>query len=229
MAPTFKPVADHAVLVSFATEISDAAIQRVVAFDKAIAQAHLKGVCESVPAFVNILVRFDPIVTDHQELEMALRGILETVKTATETVGHKIVHVCYDAAFGPDISNVAQGCNLSEEAVINAHLAGDYHVVMYGFAPGYAYMGGVPEVIQVPRKPSPVRDVPAGSVIIASAQCLVSTIVMPTGWSIIGRSPTKILLDQSDQPFLFDVGDKVTFKRIGLTTYEQMSKEAQNG
>ena len=74
-------------------------------------------------------------------------------------------------------------------------------------------------------KPAPVRNVPAGSVIIAGPQCLVTTLTMPTGWSIIGRSPTPILLDQPDRPFLFDVGDKVTFERIDLATFERLSAE----
>ncbi|KAB7616135.1 allophanate hydrolase subunit 1 [Amylibacter sp. SFDW26] len=229
MEPRFKPVADYALLISFATEIGDAANQMVVAFDRAVMQAKLKGVCETVPAFVNILIRFDPLITDHQELECALRKLMETVQVGDVSAGRKTVHVCYDDAFGPDLTEVAKTCGLTKEAVINAHLAGEYHIVMYGFAPGYAYMAGVPDAIQVPRKPTPVRNVAAGSVIIASAQCLVSTIVMPTGWSIIGRSPTKILLNEPDAPFLFDVGDRVTFKRIDLATYEQMSKGVKNG
>jgi len=99
-------------------------------------------------------------------------------------------------------------------------LQGDYHVRMYGFAPGYAYMAGVPIEIQVPRKPSAVRDIPAGSVLIAGPQCLVTTLIMPTGWSIIGRSPTRILTLDESAPFLFGVGDKVRFKRIDLAQYQ---------
>ncbi len=229
MKPTFKPVADHAVLVSFATKISDAANQSVVALDHAIAQAQIKGVRETVPAFVNILISFDPLVTDHQEIESEVNKLLINLQNVSAKVGHKTVQVCYEGDFGVHTAEVAKACGISEEAVINAHLSGDYHVVMYGFAPGYAYMAGVPEAIQVPRKSTPTRDIPAGSVYIASAQCLVSTIVMPTGWSILGRSPTKILLDDPKQPFLFDVGDRVTFERIDLATYDRLSKGGCNG
>ena len=65
--------------------------------------------------------------------------------------------------------------------MIFAHLAKTYHVVMYGFAPGYAYLGGMPPALHLPRKPSAKRGVPAGSVIIAGAQCLIATLTMPTG------------------------------------------------
>ena len=96
---------------------------------------------------------------------------------------------------------------------------------MYGFSPGYAYLSGIPEDIQIPRKPAAVRDVPAGSVIIAGPQCLVTTLTMPTGWSIIGRSPTPILTGDPARPFLFDVGDRVVFQRIDLATFERAQRE----
>jgi inhibitor of KinA len=99
---------------------------------------------------------------------------------------------------------------------------GDYGVFMYGFAPGYAYLAGVPECIQLPRKPEPVRGVAAGSVVIAGPQCLVTTLTMPTGWWIIGRSPTRILTAQEDRPFLFDVGDRVRFRRIGRGEFDEL-------
>jgi inhibitor of KinA len=92
---------------------------------------------------------------------------------------------------------------------------------MYGFAPGYAYLAGVPEVLRMPRKPAAVRGIPAGSVLIAGQQCLVSTITMPTGWWVIGRSAARILTDDSARPFLFDVGDEVRFRRVTRAEYER--------
>jgi len=108
--------------------------------------------------------------------------------------------------------------------LINAHINEDYKVLMYGFSPGYAYLSGVPKNIQVPRKISAVRGVEAGSVIIAGSQCLVTTLNMPTGWSIIGKSPTLILTGDLENPFLFNVGDTVNFKRINIATFEKMNR-----
>jgi inhibitor of KinA len=42
---------------------------------------------------------------------------------------------------------------------------------------------------------------------------------MPTGWWVIGRSPTRILDEGAARPFLFDVGDRVRFRRIGLDDF----------
>jgi inhibitor of KinA len=60
-----------------------------------------------------------------------------------------------------------------------------------------------------------VRDVPAGSVIIAGQQCIVTTFVMATGWWIIGRSPAKLFRPDEEEPVLFGVGDEVRFVRVG--------------
>jgi inhibitor of KinA len=103
-------------------------------------------------------------------------------------------------------------------------LSGDYRVYMYGFAPGYAYLADVPGQIQLPRKSAAVRDVAAGSVLIAGPQCLVTTLTMPSGWWNIGRSSTQILTKDEDRPFLFDVGDRVQFRRIDRALFESFSR-----
>ena len=56
--------------------------------------------------------------------------------------------------------------------------------------------------------------------LIAGPQCLVTTLKMPTGWWIIGRSPTPILRDGEERPFLFEIGDRVRFRRIGRAAFE---------
>lgn len=208
--PTYRPVADHALLVEFGTTISDDTHAAVLALDAALTAKPFDGYREAVPAFVNLLVTFDPALTDHAAVEDHLRAltIVQTIQTQTQ----REVLICYDNA--PDLAEVALRTCLTEEAVIAAHLSGDYKVFLFGFAPGYAYLGGLPEALRLDRKPTPVRNIPAGSVIIAGSQCLVTTLTMPTGWWIIGRSPTRILTGNLERPFLFDVGDRVTFRRI---------------
>lgn len=229
MVPQFKAIADHALLVTFADEISDAAHGLVLALDAAITANPARGMIETVPAMVNLLVAFDPVQTDHVAVQKHVRGCLPVAQSKKAAGTPRRVQVCYEGAFSPDLEAVAAATGLAPDAVINAHLAGDFRVLMYGFAPGYAYLSGVPQAIQVPRKPAPVRDVPAGSVIIAGPQCLVTTLTMPTGWSIIGRSPTAILTGKQDRPFLFDVGDPVTFERIDAATFDRLSKVCSDG
>ncbi|RLJ59176.1 KipI family sensor histidine kinase inhibitor [Litoreibacter meonggei] len=212
--PSFKAVADHALLVEYATEISDEVNRTVIALDHAIAEAQINGVQEVVPALVNLLALFDPTQTTHREVEAAIRALLPVVPADDAKADHHVLDICYDEGMSPDLEAVAKARGMSQEAIIKAHVSARYRVGMYGFAPGYAYLSGVPDAIQVPRKTTPVRDIPAGSVMIAGPQCLATTIIMPTGWSIIGHTPAKIMTGDPARPFLFDVGDTVSFNRI---------------
>ncbi len=207
-------------LVEFGETISRAVHDRVRHLDAALAQSPFDGFTEAVPAYASVLVGFDPDVTDHARVEAAVAGLIGQKARKPPKGARREVLVCYDDEFAPDLPEVAARTGLTPEAVIAAHLAGDYSVFMYGFAPGYAYLAGVPEAIQLPRKPGAVRDIPAGAVIIAGPQCLVTTLIMPTGWWIIGRSPTRILSENADRAFLFEIGDDVTFRRIDRATFE---------
>lgn len=219
-APVFHPVADHAVLVEFADHIDAAAHAAVLHLDRALTAQPFPGLTETIPAFVTLLVDFDPLVTGHAAVTAHLQALLQAPATARPQPACHEVAVCYDSDLAPDLAEVATRTGLSTEAVINAHLSGCYEVAMYGFAPGYAYLSGVPEAIRLDRKPSPRRGIAAGSVIIAGAQCLVTTLTMPTGWWIIGRSPTRILTGDPARPFLFGVGDRITFRRISAAAFQ---------
>lgn len=218
--PRFSPVAEHGLLVEFGDTIDDAIHARVARLDRALAAAPFPGFLEAVPAYAAILVRFDPLVCDHAAVERAVRALMDAGAEPDDAPAVHDVPVCYDNDLAPDLAAVARAAGLSESDVIAAHLAGCYRVVMYGFAPGYAYLAGVPPAIRLPRKPAAVRAVPAGSVLVAAGQCLVSTLTMPTGWWIIGRSPARILTGRADRPFLFDPGDRVRFRRLPRSEYE---------
>lgn len=214
--PTFKAVADCAVLVEFATVFSEAENAKVIALDRAISASPLAGLCEVVPAMVNALVIFDPMVTDHVAVEAAIRGLFPLEASASNAITRHEIEVCYEPGYDRDLDAIATQTKLTREAVIAAHLSGEYSASMYGFAPGYAYLSGVPAAIQIPRKTAPVRDIPVGAVMIAGGQCLLTTLQMPTGWSILGSTPNQIMRDDPENPFLFGVGDIVTFKRVGV-------------
>lgn len=218
--PRVRPAGDQGLLVEFGEGISEEVHARVLAFDAALQAQPFPGFTESVPAYASVLVGYDPLVADLGAVRARVEALL--ARPAAGMVAGRLheVAVCYDAEFAPDLAAVAQRCGLMTEEVVAAHLAGEYRVFMYGFAPGYAYLGGVPEAIRLPRKPNPVRGIAAGSVLIAGPQCLVSTVAAPTGWWVIGRSSTRILRPEMERrPFLFDVGDRVRFRRVGAAEF----------
>lgn len=218
--PAFTPVADRAILVEFGDKIAADIHAQVLRLDRLLSQTPIQGVTEAIPAYANLLVVFDPVTTDHTAVTAALRLRLQGQDAGQTTARSHDIAVCYDADLGTDLAIVAEMKGMSTEAVIAAHLSGVYSVYLYGFAPGYAYLAGTPPALYLPRKPTAVRDVPAGRVIVAGAQCIVTTLKMPTGWWVLGASPDRILRDDPVQPFLFNVGDTVRFHRIDRTTFD---------
>lgn len=218
--PRFRAVADHGLLVEFDDVISEAAHEATLRLDDALARQPFPGFRELVPAYVNVLVEFDPLVADLTSARSAVEALLAHAPAMPKASAQREALVCYDLDLAPDLPGVAAETGLSVDEAIAAHLDGDYRVFMYGFAPGYAYLAGVPDRLRLPRKPSAVRGVEAGSVIVAGPQCLITTLKMPTGWWIIGRSPTRVLTGDAERPFLFDVGDRVRFRRIGRAEFE---------
>lgn len=220
-APLFRPVGDRAILVEFGTSIGPEAHAAVLALDDALVQQPFAGLLETVPAFVNLLAVFDPVRTDHRSVEAALRDRLAAGPARPRSLQLHEVGLCSEGDdLAPDLAEVARATGLSPAGVLDCLTGATLEVGLYGFAPGYAYLSGLPPALHLPRKQAPRRGVPAGSVIIAGGQCIVTTLTMPTGWWIIGRSPTRILTGDPARPFLFAVGDKVRFRllpREGLT------------
>ena len=209
--PRYRSVAESALLVEFGETIAHEIHDRVARLDAALASSPFDGFLEAVPAYAAILVVFDPTVADHADARAAVETLVAVAAPVARRPTVREVEVCYDGDLAPDLDGVAEAAGMSRDAAIAAHLAGRYRVFMYGFAPGYAYLAGVPDVLHRPRKDAAVRGVPQGSVLIAGPQCLVTTLTMPSGWWVIGRSPAHILSDDADRPFLFDVGDEVVF------------------
>lgn len=212
-APAVRPVGESAVLIDLGGGISTATNARVVALDQALARQPPLGMVETVPAYVSLMIVFDPLITGGDRVAAHALTLLENAAAEQRTPREHIVPVRYDAACAPDLEAIAKATGLTPDEVAAQHLAGEYRVFLYGFAPGYAYLGGVPPALHLPRKPRAERGHPAGSVIIAGAQCLITTLPMPTGWWVIGHTDTVILDPARPQPFLFDPGDIIRFRR----------------
>ena len=221
--PRIRCVADTGILVEFGDCIDPAVHDRVLNLDFAISSNPFTGLISLTPAYASLLIGIDPCITTPEAVITFIRGIGESLDPRLHSPRVVEIPVCYDAPYGPDLAHVASVTGRTRDEFVAAHLSADYRVYMYGFAPGFAYLGSLPPQIQVPRRAAPVRGVPAGSVNIAGPQCIVTTIEMPTGWWTIGRSPAAIFRPFDPEPFLFRVGDKVRFVDISKEKLETMT------
>lgn len=220
--PILVPVADHGVLVVFDehTTINDETRVRIHALDASLAGDPPAGLREIVPAMTTLLVVFDPLETDHVAISAAVRDNLSAQGTVVHGTTH-LIDVCYDLRHAPDLPALAARAGIDTDSAVAAHCGGTYTVGMYGFAPGYAYMYGTPASIQQPRNSTPGPLIPAGSVIVAGQQCLIIPVAMSTGWFAIGRTSVSMYTADDDKPFLFAVGDTVTFQPIGADDFDE--------
>lgn len=220
--PRLRPAGDQGLLVEFGDSVDVAVSERVLAFDAALRARPFGGFTESIPSYAAVLVGYDPLAVSPGAVRTHVEALLAEPHPRLADAALHDLPVCYEQPFAPDLAEVAQRCGMSEEAVIAAHLSGEYRVFMFGFAPGYGYLGGVPEAIRLPRKANPVRGRPPGSVVIAGPMCLVTTVTAPTGWWLIGRSPARIVDVGRERQFLFEVGDQIRFRRIGRDEFDAL-------
>lgn len=88
---------------------------------------------------------------------------------------------------GPDLPSVAHATSLTVSQVIELHASTLYTVDTLGFAPGFAYMTGLPAPLHLPRRSTPRTRVPAGSLAIAAGYTAVYPFDSPGGWHLLGR------------------------------------------
>lgn len=112
---------------------------------------------------------------------------------------------------GPDLPDVARAWGLTVAEVIAQHAELPHVVSFLGFAPGFAYIEGIPEDLAVKRRAEPRTRVPAGSVAIADRYTGVYPRASPGGWQLIGRTDVTIW-DVSREPAAYLLpGDRVRF------------------
>jgi inhibitor of KinA len=134
------------------------------------------------------------------------------------------VPVCYEREFAPDIEEIAKQVELSVEEVAQRHAAAEYRVLMIGFAPGHAYMGGLDAKLVVPRRATPRALVAPGAVAIANEQTVVYPYAISGGWSVIGRTPLTVFDAEREEPSLFASGDRVRFRAISADEFVRLSQ-----
>jgi KipI family sensor histidine kinase inhibitor len=118
------------------------------------------------------------------------------------------IPVRYD---GPDLAEVAALWRVDEAEAVRIHSGLVFRVAFCGFAPGFAYLTGLPERYAVPRRATPRTAVPAGSLALAGAYTGVYPRSSPGGWQLIGTTDA-VLWDTAARPAaLLTPGTRVRF------------------
>ncbi len=210
--PRILPVGEAAFTVECGDAVDALLNRQVHALAAALRARPVPGLIETVPTYRSLLVMYDPQVSCAETMRAALTNALDALTKADLPVGRLVeIPVCYGGEWGPDLADVAAHCGMSAQAVIELHAQPEYTVAMLGFAPGFAYLLGLPEALATPRLATPRVRVPPGSVGIAGAQTGVYALSTPGGWRIIGRTDLTLFDPGRAEPFVLRAGDRVRF------------------
>ena len=202
------PAGDRALLVTLSSTVDPAVLGELLSLDRALQDRRPQGLIGTVTAYGSLLCHYDPAFTSADRLQERIRELEGRPSTSFPLAPIVDVPTLYD---GRDLADVAMATSLPPAQVIDRHADREYLVYCVGFAPGFTYCGELPPELAVPRKASPRRSVPAGSVAIAGRQTGIYAVESPGGWNLIGRTDLRLFDAAADPPARFKPGDRLRF------------------
>jgi KipI family sensor histidine kinase inhibitor len=210
---TVRDYGDQALLLEFDSTAE------VLAWADVLREAELLGVLDIVPASRTVLLKLaGPRYQAPTRQRLGkLRVTAEALSAASTPADVKAdieIGVRYD---GADLEEVSRLTGLTTDQVIAAHTGTPWRVGFGGFAPGFAYLIGGDERLNVPRQAEPRTKVPAGSVALAGEFSAIYPRESPGGWQLIGQmaDDSVALWDiDRDPPALLRPGMWVQFREV---------------
>jgi KipI family sensor histidine kinase inhibitor len=229
--PRFLDAGDGGLVVEFGSEIDESTNAAVMALAEQLGATRLDGVRELIPTYRSLLVQFDPIALRKVDLKTAILARWNTVSASERRSSLWHIPVCYGGDHGMDLPFIAQTHGLDEAEVIARHSAATYRIYMIGFAPGFAYLGGLDPSLHTSRRTDPRLKTPPQSISIGGMQTAVSPpLEIPSGWHFIGRTAARTYDPaRKQQAFLFEPGDYLRFHPIKAPEYARQLKAAEAG
>ncbi|HUW63882.1 MAG TPA: 5-oxoprolinase subunit PxpB [Spirochaetia bacterium] len=224
------PAGDRALVVEFGNEINPRVNRLVRNLYLRIQEMEVAGIEELIPTYRSLLIIYEPAEISYQELRQMVETLDKNLPEAALSLPKvHFLPVVYGGSYGPDLVDVAAANRLTEEEVIAIHQDPEYMIYMFGFAPGFPYLGGMSPLIATPRLEVPRTRIPAGSVGIAGSQTGVYPLESPGGWRLIGRTPVKPYDAYREPQVVFSVGEYLKFFRITEEEYLDIKAEVDKG
>ncbi|KFC72292.1 Allophanate hydrolase 2 subunit 1 [Devosia sp. LC5] len=214
--PTLLPLGDAALLIRFATSLTDLANRTAIGCAQALARDPVPGVVEVVPNLVSVLLRYDPRIVALNTLmgEVRLRLFGLSFDAAASPAAAWTIPTRFGGGAGPDLEEVAAALGLTAEAFVAAHNGTTLRVLATGFAPGFVYCGFHSEALVLPRRNVVRRSVPRGSVLFAAGQTAITATEIPTGWHVIGHTDFANFDMAALPPTTLAPGDQLIFEAL---------------
>ncbi|QQZ43520.1 5-oxoprolinase subunit PxpB [Pseudomonas sp. SK3(2021)] len=208
-------VAIDCLMVRLFDAIAEANMPWMLAASERLRAAFGGQLIDLVPSYTTLMVHYDLRALSPSQARELIGQALTDLTPDSRTGGQRhVLPVWYDLSVGPELSLLSRRSGLSVSEVIRRHSEREYQVFALGFAPGFAFMGLVDEVLAAPRLDTPRKRVAAGSVGIAERQTAAYPLVSPGGWNLIGRTPSCLFDRERDGYSLMQPGDSVRFAAV---------------
>ncbi|MBO0495857.1 5-oxoprolinase subunit PxpB [Pseudomonas sp. Marseille-Q1929] len=215
MKPRIEVVAIDCLMVRLFDAIAEANMPWMLAATRRLRDGFGPALVDLVPSYTTLMVHYDLTALSPAQARALIDQALMDLQPQAQGSGQcHVLPVWYDLSVGPELTLLSQRSGLSVDAVIRQHSAHEYQVFALGFAPGFAFMGLVDEILATPRLSTPRKRVAAGSVGIAERQTAAYPVVSPGGWNLIGRTPAKLFDRDRDGYSLMQPGDTVRFEPV---------------
>lgn len=227
----FLDAGDGGLVVELGQDIDEATNAAVMALAEQLGKSAPEGVLEVIPTYRSLLIQFDPLRIEKAALIKAARAAWADTKSVHRQASLWHIPVCYGGAHGADLGVVARANGLDEAEVIARHSATSYRIYMIGFAPGFAYLGGLDRALHTSRRTEPRLATPPRSVSIGGMQTAISPpIEIPSGWHMLGQSPVRTYDPaRKDRSFLFEPGDYLRFYPVTPGEYARQLEAVERG
>ncbi len=230
-APRFLDCGEAALSVEFGDAVDPAINARVLALDAALRAAPPPGLRETTPTYRALFVRYEPMELSRAAL---IARVVEAMRLAplappTRLATRWILPCCYDPSLAEDIVEAAALLKLSIQALAQMHAATEHRAYMYGFAPGWLYLGEAPPELRIPRRAQPRGPTPRGAVLIGGGLSLIGADPMPTGWYVVARTPARLFSPTSEPPCFIAPGDDIRFDAVDAATFASLASRVDAG
>lgn len=215
MTPRIEVAGIDSLMLRLFERIDERNMPWLLAASQRLREAFGPALLDLVPSYTTLLLHYDLTLLDDRQARRRIHQAFEGLQPATGNSAHQHeIPVWYDPSVGPELEALGARSGLGVAGVIARHSGHTYQVFALGFAPGFAFMGQVDEILANPRLQTPRQQVPAGSLGIADRQTAIYPLASPGGWNLIGRSPARLFDRQLDGYSLCQPGDRVRFVAI---------------
>jgi KipI family sensor histidine kinase inhibitor len=236
------PLGDSVLIVRVREQFEDApeeTLDKVLRAFHQLRKAKIPGVIELAPAYTSVAVFFDPIqvakaskdppevfdwLAEQIRAALSPRKAVRDRRSAMDDSSTIEIPVCYDPEFAPDLDHVADHAQISPREVVDLHSGVEYRVSCIGFVPGFPFLAGLPKQLSTPRRATPRKEIPPGSVGIGGGQTGIYPLRSPGGWNLIGRTPFRLFDPKRNPPTLLQAGDRVRFRVITPEEFDSLKQ-----